>query len=116
MNNRQKGNRGEELAASYLRAQGLTILERNYRCARGEIDIVAQEGAVVAFVEVKARRAGGAFLPGEAITPQKQERIRMTAEDWIARRGYGGFCRFDAVEVTFQEGRPPHINHWRNAF
>jgi len=116
MNTRQKGNKGEELAAEYLQQQGMEILRRNYYGPSGEVDIIAREGAVVAFVEVKTRAHDTFAHPIEAITPKKQERIRLTAQQWLAEEGYEGFCRFDAVEVLVKPGKAPVITYWRNAF
>lgn len=116
MNTRQQGNRGERVAAEYLRQQGLEIVQRNYYGPGGEIDIIAKEGAVIAFIEVKTRAHAAFASPIEAITPKKQERIKLTAQRWMAEIGYDGFCRFDAVEVLMKPGRAPVITYWRNAF
>lgn len=77
------GRLGETLAARHLAGQGYTIIERNYRCAEGEIDIVAREGDCLVIVEVRARRGRAHGTPEESVTPAKQERLRRLAETYI---------------------------------
>lgn len=82
---RQKlGRWGEGVAATHLEAAGLTIVERNWRCARGEIDLVAREDDTLVFVEVKTRRGRSLGLPEEALTPAKAQRLVMLAEMYLA--------------------------------
>ena len=111
---RERGMAGETVAAQYLLSIGYTILARNYRKRCGEIDIIAKDGEYVVFAEVKCR--SGWSTPREAVTPEKQLRLQRTAELWIAEQGYGGFCRFDVLEVFFGCAHAPLVNHWRNAF
>lgn len=113
------GSRGEALAADYLEQDGWTILDRNHRSGRKEIDLVARRGEVVAFVEVKTRRGSAFGHPFEAITPRKQQGIQEVAAAWIDRNGVPGEdYRFDAVAVYFGAGSRPAIEHledaWRN--
>ena len=112
---RALGNRGEALAAEFLRQGGMEILARNYRKAGGEIDIVAKDGAVVAFVEVKTRTSESFAAPRESVGGLKRKRLRAAAEKWLMETGYDGFCRFDVVEVILAE-EAPLIRHWRDAF
>ena len=108
--------RGEELAASYLQSRGLEILARNWRSGHREIDIVALEGRVVAFVEVKARRRGPQ-QPLEALSRSKRRQIRRAAAAWIrSHPGVGEEFRFDAVGVRFEPDREPVVEHVRDAF
>jgi putative endonuclease len=82
---RQKlGRWGEKVAATYLEAHGLRIVEHNWRCARGEIDLVAQEDDELVFVEVKTRRGRTLGLPEEALTPAKAQRLIMLGEAYLA--------------------------------
>lgn len=81
------GRRGEELAAQELRRQGYEIVERNWRCPAGEVDIVARRGAVWAFVEVRTRRGEAFGTPEESITPQKRARMQAVAERYMAEHG-----------------------------
>jgi putative endonuclease len=108
--------RGEDIAAGYLKSRGLEILARNWRTGHRELDIVALDGRVVAFVEVKTRR-GGPQDPLEAITRAKRREVRRAAASWIrAHPRVGMEFRFDAVAVRFKEGRQPTVEHIPNAF
>ncbi len=107
---------GEEIAATYLRSRGFEILARNWRTGRRELDIVAREGDVVAFVEVKTR-AGGPQAPLEAISRAKRREVRRAAESWIHRHpGIGREFRFDAIGVLVKAGGTPIVEHVRAAF
>ncbi|HWQ76417.1 MAG TPA: YraN family protein [Syntrophomonas sp.] len=110
------GRQGEEIAAAYLSDKGYTILARNYRCRRGELDIVCQKGAVVVFVEVKTRRSSLFGSPEEAITRTKMQHIRTTALAYLAENKPS--CRetrFDVVTIMLT-GDNPQINHIKAAF
>lgn len=108
--------RGENIAAGYLESRGFEILARNWRTGRRELDIVALDGRVVAFVEVKTR-SGGPQHPLEAITRAKRREVRRAAAAWIREHpGLGEEFRFDAVAVRFEEGCQPTVDHVRNAF
>ena len=110
------GARGEEAAVRHLERAGLRVLDRNWRRGRYELDLVAREGDVVAFVEVKARHPGPqASLEG--LGWAQRRRLRRAAEAWIhAHPGVGREFRFDLVGVTFRPGRAPRIEHVRAAF
>ena len=77
------GSRGELLAAGYLRRQGYTILRTNWRCRRGEIDIIARDGATLVFVEVRTRRSTNLGSPEESVTPAKQRRLAELAQTYL---------------------------------
>jgi putative endonuclease len=113
--NRLLGRRGEREAALHLRRQGLRILHRGYRTDHGEIDLVARDGDVVVFVEVKARRRGD---PAEAVTPEKQRRLTLAALHYLKRHGLLEVrSRFDVVAIVWPEDdSPPRIEHIRDAF
>ena len=116
------GRIAEDLAARRLAAAGMRIVERNARTRLGELDIVALEGDVLAFVEVKAGRAGSAFGPERpvlAVDRRKQVRLRRLAREWLAgsRLGGVGAIRFDVVGVLFDRGgRLVDFEHVRDAF
>jgi putative endonuclease len=100
------GRYGEDVAAEFLQRAGLRILQRNWRCREGELDIVARDGDVLVFCEVKARSGGGFGAPVEAVTAAKARRLRLLAARWLAEgRGddaVGRGCstvRFDVVGV-----------------
>jgi putative endonuclease len=110
------GREGERLAQEYLTRLGYRILAMNFRFHHGEIDIVAQDGAILVFCEVKARWTGDYGPPEAAITPQKQRQVRKVAEAYLITRGIREQeCRFDAVAVDFRTS-PPVIRHILNAF
>src|SRR5271167_661654 len=79
------GRRGERAAEKYLRRSGYRIVARNFRAARAEIDLVAMDGDVLVFVEVKTRRSRGAGAPEEAVDERKQKQIRRAAEMFATR-------------------------------
>jgi putative endonuclease len=100
------GRFGEDVAARHLEAAGLAILARNWRCREGEIDVVARDGSVLVFVEVKTRSSLAYGPPGEAVHRAKSARIRQLGLRWImAQREQGGTefwtaLRFDVVTVV----------------
>jgi putative endonuclease len=99
------GDRGEALAADYLERAGWTILVRNFRMGRKEIDLVARRDGVVAFVEVKTRAGTGYGHPLEAITWKKRREIHQVATAWIDRFGHPDYTyRFDAIAVQVAAG------------
>ena len=112
---RSKGNTAEDIAAAYLEGEGYTILERNFRCKRGEIDIIAKHGGETVFVEVRSKHSAATVHPAYSIDHRKQRKIARAAEVYIARRfKEPPFCRFDVVIVTM--GTPPHIELIASAF
>ena len=108
-----RGRDAEAMAAAFLQARGLTILERNYRCRLGEIDLVAREGGTTVFVEVR-RRASSAFGGAAAsITSAKRLKLLRAARHYMSRLRTLPECRFDALLI---DGEPPRIEWIRNAF
>jgi putative endonuclease len=108
----QAGARAEQLCAELLRGCGLRILERNWQCRHGEIDLIAEEGDTLVFAEVRLRNArlyGGA---AESITAGKRSRVMAAARFYLARYP-GRYCRFDVFLVA---GEPARIEWIRNAF
>ena len=114
MNRRETGVRYEEVAARALYARGYRILERNFRCRFGEIDIVARHKGVRVFVEVKYRRDLRSGFPEEAVDRRKQEAIRRTAEVYMHRHGYDWWagCRFDVVAIAGEDIRVIEDAFW----
>lgn len=95
------GKRGEHIAERYLRDAGLVILDRNWRCSQGEIDLVAMDAGETVFVEVKTRSGVGFGHPFEAITALKLARLRRLAAAWCdAHPGRGERIRIDAIAVV----------------
>jgi len=112
------GARGEDLAVAELRRQGMEVLERNWRCRLGEIDVVATETVAgrttVVFCEVKCRSGLGFGDPLEAITWAKLRRLRALAAEWMrAHEVSAADVRVDAVGVLLVRGREPTVRHVR---
>lgn len=114
------GQRIESQVARYLVRRGLTLIQRNYSCRQGEIDLVMHDnGQCLVFVEVRFRRNDHFGSPLESITAAKQTRLRKTASSFLLRhRQYQQLpCRFDAVAVTGNaDGKRLHVEWIRNAF
>ena len=116
---KERGNWGEERAALYLRLHGYKIVERNFRCRQGEIDIIARKGDVVAFVEVKQRKNADFGEAREFVTYSKQRRVSAAAELWLLKTCCELQPRFDVIEVYAPDGTKtlfPEIHHIENAF
>ncbi len=117
MTNKTLGDRGEDLAARFLERSGWTVVDRNFRMGRKEIDLIARRGGVVAFVEVKTRAGSGYGHPLEAITWKKRREIQQVAAAWVDRKGSPGESyRFDAVAVLIGGGGEPRIEHVEDAW
>lgn len=97
---RRRGTRAELLAAAVLEAAGYVILDRNWHCRAGELDLVAREGEELVFIEVKARGAGASYPPEEAVGLRKQRRLVAAAEAYLAQSPWQGLCRFDVVAIS----------------
>jgi putative endonuclease len=115
------GKYGEDLAAGFLADAGLTLVERNWRCSDGEVDIVAREGDTLVFVEVKTRSTTQFGDPAEALTPIKAARIHRLAIRWLAehREPHDRTwveLRFDVVSIIRLAPGGPSIRHLRAAF
>jgi putative endonuclease len=114
------GEAGEEVAAQHLIRRGFRILERNYRTRWGELDIVAFDGATLAFVEVKSRRASPGRTPFESVHSRKRTQVRRLAASWLSERPGRPFARalrFDAIAVTVdRDGRLVGLEHLEGAF
>ncbi|WP_329029179.1 MULTISPECIES: YraN family protein [unclassified Streptomyces] len=109
------GRYGEDLAARLLADAGMSVLERNWRCRAGEIDIVAMDGDALVICEVKTRRAGVFEHPMAAVTPAKADRLRRLAALWLDRHGGPppGGVRIDLVGVVLPERGAPLAEHAR---
>jgi putative endonuclease len=95
-----RGKLGEDTAVAELERRGYAILERRYRTARGEIDIIARDGDTLVFVEVKVRETAECGTAAEAVTPDKRRRLGCMAADYLARRDITSqSCRFDVVAI-----------------
>ena len=116
---RALGRWGEALAAQWLEQRGCVLLAANWRCRFGEIDLIAEDGDFLCFVEVKLRKSDAYGGAGEAVDRRKQEKLRVTAQLYLAEHPTRLQPRFDVVEVYAPDGektRRPEIRHWENAF
>jgi len=111
------GARGEAIAERALHRAGYRILDRNVERGRYEIDLIAQEDDIVAFVEVKTRRCDDVAHPEDSVTPQKQRHIVRAAKMWIAEHPSSALhYRFDVVSVVVPESGTPRVTIYRDAF
>lgn len=111
------GAAGESLAERALGRAGLRVLERRFRTREGEVDIVALDGEVVVFVEVKTRSGEPIAPPAESVTAGKRRKLARAALAWLARRGWlERRCRFDVVEVISRGPNRAEVRHLRDAF
>lgn len=115
-NNRRIGDEKELFVCEWLEKQGYHIVERNFRCRSGEIDIVAREGAYLVFIEVKYRRGEVCGDPSEAVDHRKQQTISRVALFYLLRHGYAEHTpvRFDVVSVSGASDMEVHL--CRSAF
>ena len=113
VNKRALGTEKEQVAAAFLEQQGYQILQKNYRCKIGEVDLIARHGEYLVFVEVKYRKNDRIGSPEEAVTPAKQKRISKVCV-WYLRENHLSLdtpCRFDVVAVSQEE-----VRIYQNAF
>lgn len=116
---RTLGQWGEDQAAEWLRQRGWRIVARNFRCRMGEVDIIAEDGRYLAFVEIKLRKDGQYGAACEAVTLSKQRKLRTTAEYYLMCRPTDLQPRFDVAEVYAPQGtrtERPDIYYIENAF
>ena len=109
----ERGGDAEAMAAAFLEQQGLKVIERNYRCRLGEIDVVARDGATTVFVEVRRRRSSAFGGAAASITSAKRLKLLKAARHYMSRLRVLPQCRFDALLI---EGEPPRIEWIRDAF
>lgn len=107
---------GELAARRYLERRGYLLIEPNYRCRHGEIDLVMQDGETIVFVEVKARRSTSAGAPEEAVDTVKQRHLIAAGSDYLRqhRLSHRRF-RFDVVAIQYGRSRWPSVTHYRDA-
>jgi putative endonuclease len=111
------GASGEDLAAAHLRSQGFLILDRNFRCSLGELDLVARKGLIIVFAEVKTRRSEQHGAPETAVTYKKQQRIIKLAHIYLKQKNlYHLQPRFDVIAILWKENGKPEIKHIPAAF
>jgi putative endonuclease len=102
--NKSIGSHGEDIAETYLKEMGYTILERNFKCKIGEIDLIAKDDKYICFVEVKSRYGTLYGSPGESVTKLKQYKIYRTAQSYILKKRLYKFnFRFDVIEIILNK-------------
>ena len=110
------GRSGEDLAVEEIERRGYAVLDRRYRTRHGEIDIVAEDGDTIVFIEVKARATGQRGTAAEAVTPHKQRKLVAMATDYLSRRHLTDRrCRFDVVAID-GVGEDQRLTLYRGAF
>lgn len=116
--NKPIGDYGEHLAESYLMKLGYKILDKNYRCKLGEIDLIGKDGDYITFIEVKTRRTTCFGMPCEAVNLHKQNKIFRTAEIYILKNKLNKYnFRFDVVEIILNNNKTNYsIQLIKNAF
>jgi putative endonuclease len=118
MSNKKLGSYGESLAKDYLRSLGYRILEENFRNKIGEIDLIAQDGKTICFVEVKTRLSTGQGQPYEAITTWKIRKLSQMATFYLKHKfnTLEILSRFDVISIVQDNENVPKIQHIKNAF
>lgn len=104
-NNTESGKKGEAIAAQWLESNGFEIKERNFRSGKGEIDLIAQKGLVLVFVEVKLRTSTNYGFPEKAVTLNKAKKLKDTALAYLELRNWKGPIRFDIIAITQKVGK-----------
>jgi len=111
------GAAGEKAARDFLRRAGYKILETNFRCPQGEIDLIALDGETIVFVEVKTLAADHAADPEDKIDYHKQRKLMQVARAWLTKHRYPERAyRFDAVAVVMASDETPQIKHIEESF
>lgn len=110
------GERGENEAVRYLRKEGYAIVERNVRTRLGELDLVARQGDILVFVEVKTRSSGSFAAPELSVDGRKQRKLLELASAYMAGQGRGMDCRFDVLGIILGPSGRATIHHIPNAF
>jgi putative endonuclease len=111
------GDEGERIAARHLKGKGYRILSRQARSRLGEIDLIARDGEVIVFVEVKSRRDQRDGSPAERVDRQKQKKLTQLALTWLKRRKLLGHpARFDVIAIRWDAENRPIIDHFQSAF
>lgn len=109
------GKRGEDIAATYLAGKGHTILIRNYRYGKSEVDIISQHGDTVVFTEVKTRASEAFGYPEDAVSPRKQAQLKLAMEQYVLDNNITSEPRFDIISIITTAGKTD-IHHIEDAF
>jgi putative endonuclease len=113
---RETGRRGEAIAAAFVQDLGWRVVDRNFRCRAGEIDLVVLDGETVVFLEVRSRTGRGRGTPLESVDHRKQAQVGRVARHYLTLRGWHArAARFDVIGIRF-DAEPPAVEHVRSAF
>ncbi|EOU2032395.1 YraN family protein [Clostridium perfringens] len=116
--NKSIGFYGEDLSAKFLEKEGYSILEKNFNCSSGEIDIIAIKDEIISFIEVKSRFSNSFGKPKESVTCSKQGRIINVAKYYLhVKKLYNYYIRFDVIEINFHiDSSKYELNFLKDAF
>lgn len=110
------GKRGEQIAAAYLEDLGYRILNANWRCARAEVDLIADQQGTIVFVEVKTRSSIDYGHPEEFVSYKKEKQLEFASSVYIEMMNHQGEIRFDIIAIVFENKDLYKINHIEDAF
>lgn len=110
------GKKGEDIAALFLKEKDYLILEKNWRWAKAEVDIIALKGGILVFVEVKTRASDFFGAPEEFVDERKEALMARAASKYMSLREHEGEIRFDIVSVILAENKKPVVEHFEDAF
>jgi len=110
------GKRGEQIAVEYLENLGYRILNVNWKCARAEVDVIADQNGAIIFVEVKTRSSTDYGHPEEFVDYKKERQLEFASSAYIEMRGHEGEIRFDIIAIVFENKDLYKINHIEDAF
>jgi len=114
---KELGKRGEDIAIKFLKEKGYRIIERNYRCPMGEVDVVAEDKETLVFVEVKTRTSTNFGLPEEAVSYRKKQHLSRIASFYLLyHKIKEANCRFDVVSILTESDKIKDIHLIKNAF
>lgn len=112
----ETGKIGEELAVQFLQTKAYQILEQNWRYSRAEIDIIAKDGDVLVFIEVKTRSTDAFGKPEAFVTPKKKQFLQTAANVYMEEIGHDWEIRFDIISILLHPTRPAEVTHFEDAF
>lgn len=110
------GRQGEAIAAAYLENAGYRILNTNWRCARAEVDLIADQQGTIVFVEVKTRSSVNYGEPEEFVSYKKEKQLEFASSNYIEMKNHRGEIRFDIIAIVFENKDLYKINHIEDAF
>jgi putative endonuclease len=114
---RQLGNRGEDIACTFLEGEGVKIIERNWRCQAGEADVIAREGEDLVFVEVKTRSSDAAGFPEDAVNRRKRQRYEKIAMEYLFTHNLpSARVRFDVMSLLLSGDGKAFLRYHRDAY